>query len=346
MKVTLVPMDDKGCGSYRLLYPMRLLQARGFDVERRGPDLAPHFRGVIVLQRPTEREVAVESIPKLQGKGFAVVVEVDDDLSALHPQHIAYKRLHPKFSPNDNHSWLEAACEQADLVTVSTPALAARYAPHGRVAVLPNLLRAADIAPGPSIGRRFTWAGQPMTHPTDARVAGRAVQALACEGWELAVFDEEAAAELGARQYDLLPWRPLDSYVQSLREFGLGLVPLREGAFNEGKSWLKGLEYAGAGVPFIATPTSSYRELATLGAGVLASTEKEWRKRALELARDEDARLRLAESGLRAARSLTYEEHAYRWWDAWKLARDHYEGRELSVQAEWWSDRPAPSVVF
>lgn len=345
MKVTLVPMDDGGCGSYRLLYPMRVLQERGYDVERRGRSLEPH-RGVIVLQRPTEREVAIESIPKLQGKGFAVVIEVDDNLGALHPQHTVYRRLHPKFSPNDNHAWLDAACERADLVTVSTLALAERYAPHGRYAVLPNLLRAADIAPGPSTGKRFTWAGQPLTHPTDARVAARAVRALVSEGWELDVFDQDAAIELDVREARVLPWRPLDTYVQSLREFGLGLVPLREGVFNEGKSWLKGLEYAAAGVPFIASPTSSYRELAARGAGVLASTEKEWRKRALTLARDEDARLRLAESGLQAARSLTYEEHAHRWWDAWRLAREYYEGRELSVRAEWWSEHAAPSVVF
>lgn len=348
MKVTLVPMDGNGCGSYRLLYPMRVLQGQGYDVGVRGTDLAPHFRGVVVLQRPTEREVAIESIPKLQGKGFAVVIEVDDNLGALHPQHVVYRRLHPRYSPNDNHSWLDAACEHADLVTVSTPALAEKYAPHGRYAVLPNLLRAGDIAPGPSTGTRFTWAGQPATHPTDAKVAARAAHALISEGWGLDVFDQDAADELGARpsQYNVLPWRPLDTYVQSLREFGLGLVPLRESTFNEGKSWLKGLEYAGAGVPFIATPTSSYRELANLGAGVLAGSEKEWRKRALELARDEDARLRLAESGLRAARSLTYEEHAHRWWDAWKLAREYYEGRDLSVQAEWWAERKAPSVVF
>lgn len=345
MKVTLVPMDDSGCGSYRLLYPMRVLQQQGFDVERRGFHLDHHHRGVLVLQRPTEREVALESIPKLQGKGWAVVIEVDDDLGALHPQHVSHKRLHPRYSPTDNSQWLEVACEQADLVTVSTSALARKYAPHGRFAVLPNLVRADDIADRPATGTRFTWAGQPSTHPQDAKVAARGAQALVGQGWRLDAFDQEALDDLGARG-NVLPWRPLETYVRSLREFGLGMVPLRESPFNEAKSWLKGLEYAAAGVPFVATPTTSYRELADYGAGLLASSEKDWKRKLLMLGQDEDARLRLAESGLEVARSLTYEEHAYRWWDAWKLAREHFESRDLSPAARRWTNRQAPTIVL
>jgi hypothetical protein len=39
----------------------------------------------------------------------------------------------------------------------------------------------------------------------------------------------------------------------------VGLVPLTRGPFNEAKSYLKGLEYAAAGIPFIATPTEEYQ---------------------------------------------------------------------------------------
>jgi glycosyltransferase involved in cell wall biosynthesis len=46
---------------------------------------------------------------------------------------------------------------------------------------------------------------------------------------------------------------------------------------------LKGLEYAAAGIPFIATPTDEYRLLYRAGVGRLAETADEWRDHATEL---------------------------------------------------------------
>jgi glycosyltransferase involved in cell wall biosynthesis len=63
----------------------------------------------------------------------------------------------------------------------------------------------------------------------------------------------------------------------------VGLVPLNRIPFSEAKSNLKGLEYAAAGIPFIATPTEEYRILAEAGVGRLASTPDEWRDHAREL---------------------------------------------------------------
>ena len=73
----------------------------------------------------------------------------------------------------------------------------------------------------------------------------------------------------------------------------VGLVPLTRSPFNEAKSYLKGLEYAAAGIPFIATPTEEYRLLHRAGVGRLAETPDEWRDHATQLL---DPAVRVAEA--------------------------------------------------
>ena len=71
-------------------------------------------------------------------------------------------------------------------------------------------------------------------------------------------------------------------------------MPLSRNDFNEAKSCLKGLEYAAAGIPFIATPTGEYRWLAEQGVGRLAETPEEWTHHLDEL-RNIDVRMEEAE---------------------------------------------------
>jgi hypothetical protein len=58
----------------------------------------------------------------------------------------------------------------------------------------------------------------------------------------------------------------------------IGIVPLTQNQFNEAKSSLKGMEYALSGIPFVASDTQEYRDLADAGAGRIAKTNKDWLK--------------------------------------------------------------------
>ena len=86
----------------------------------------------------------------------------------------------------------------------------------------------------------------------------------------------------------------IDEYPNLLSRFHVGLIPLTRKPFNEAKSNLKGLEYAAAGIPFIATPTEEYRVLHASGVGRLAESEDEWVDHARELL-DVDVRREEAE---------------------------------------------------
>ena len=64
----------------------------------------------------------------------------------------------------------------------------------------------------------------------------------------------------------------------SLLDFHIGLVPMSRHEFNKAKSDIKGLEYAAAGIPFIASPLPAYKQLQKEWGPVvrLARTPQEW----------------------------------------------------------------------
>ena len=65
--------------------------------------------------------------------------------------------------------------------------------------------------------------------------------------------------------------------LQSLFEdIDIGIVPLNDVPFNHAKSYLKGLEYAAAMVPFVASPAPEYEVLAQHGIGRIARTPAQW----------------------------------------------------------------------
>jgi glycosyltransferase involved in cell wall biosynthesis len=72
------------------------------------------------------------------------------------------------------------------------------------------------------------------------------------------------------------PMKPIMSYPELFRKIDVGLVPLRHVEFNEAKSFIKGLEYAASGIPFIAQDIEEYSYLAETGVGRVASNIDEW----------------------------------------------------------------------
>jgi len=79
--------------------------------------------------------------------------------------------------------------------------------------------------------------------------------------------------EIGAKNVITFP-SCLHRLYPKMFKFDVGVVPLTDVPFNIGKSYLKGLEYAAAGVPFIASDVGEYSKFSM---GLLAATEDDWR---------------------------------------------------------------------
>jgi glycosyltransferase involved in cell wall biosynthesis len=347
VKILVCAADENGCGYYRARWPA---EALGVEIKPHGADLfRGHFQNgprgklvrvemlfdadVIVVQRPLQKWLA-EAIPLIQAQGIAVVVEIDDDFTCIDPANSAWRACQPQTSPDRNWHHLQDAARQADLVTVSTAALARRFAPHGRVAVLPNcipesyltqpharMLRGDHWTPRRRV--RVGWSGSVASHPGDLNVCGRGVaNAVDKSNAAFHVIGTGAGvpAALDIRDGSQTGWVELSDYPRELARLDVGIVPLKASAFNRAKSWLKGLEMAACGVPFVASTSPEYERLAKLGAGRLAAKPRDWEREAGRMARDAYFREEEKARAYETAKTLTIEGNAWRWHAAWSEA--------------------------
>jgi glycosyltransferase involved in cell wall biosynthesis len=340
MRVTLVAADEGPCSQYRLLWPGQAV-ANTHGVQTKVVRELPHFghdrhetstatpeTDVIVVQRPMWRLV-VDEIPELQRRGIAVAVDLDDDFLALHPDH----RAHGQLDEDTTGSYLVQACVAADVVTGPAPALLDRYAPHGRGALIRNYLPewALDV-PDRRHGNTIGWSGVAADHPGDLEDTGGAVAAvLRAHGARFHVVGppDGVAERLGLdRPASGTGMLSIHDYFQALGSIDVGIVPLEPSRFNTAKSCLKGLEWAAAGVPFVASPTPEYEWLADQGIGRIARTPQEWEERLSELLGDEALRHEFASSARRlVAERFLLPGNAWRWVDAWSQARANRQAR-------------------
>lgn len=329
VRVLLLNSDEGGCGWYRMLYP-GLALAKEPDLEiadGRTPYVATDY-DVVVFQKPFF-DWRVKVIPELKRRGIAVVVEVDDDYWNLDRRNPAYNETRTRTEFHVKH--LTYACEQADLVTVSTPTLARVI--KNRTRVLRNCVpeRYLTLAPDPDIdwamshGRTIVgWSGDPAYHPGDLPVVRDLVPRVTRESGAvfLGIGSDETWRQLGFRDGESLyiPWGKIERYPAIVAGIDVGIIPLAPTPFNDAKSWLKGIEYSSLGIPFVASPSAEYRELHALGAGALARKPREWLSELRALLASPARQEELGEAGRAVARELTYEKNAWRWAEAWREA--------------------------
>ncbi len=334
MKIVAYPSDQHGCGHFRIIWAGQLLAAAGHDVEivdtheRRVRVVMDGDRvrdvlvdaDVVVLQRVTHAYMA-QAVGVMRAKGITVVMDVDDDLSSIHPSNPAWAVHRPGAGL---HSWhnLALACRSASLVTVSTPALLDVYARHGRGHVLPNYL--PDMYYGlPRVDSDVVgWPGSFHSHPNDPEVVGGAVARLVEEGAGFVMRGDPSGA---GRAFGLAadpPGGPVSValWPRAVASLGVGIAPLADTKFNAAKSWLKPLEMSAVGVPWVASPRAEYRRLHELGAGVLADRPRTWYREVKQLRGSAALRQELSEAGRVVADGLRLADHAWKWMEAWERA--------------------------
>jgi len=349
LQVKLFPSDNTGCGHYRTREPARAVNASSADVdalvvfeeENREHQLdillAGHLGSdlrvvrvedpgcdVVVLQRPMYH-ILVETIPFLKEHGVAVVIEMDDNFHRIHPKNPAHMLTRADVNPATNILWLEKALGLADLIVVSTPALAKFYGSHGPTRVVRNYVPESTVRESAPVREDVVlgWTGHTATHPGDLETIGSAVADVMSSAPETrfcAVGDRLTLDILGvSSERSTVDHRriPIEEFHTAIDPISVGIVPLAGTPFNECKSYIKGLEYASRGVPFVASPTAEYEYLAKFGAGDLARTERKWVTTLARLAIDDDYRSERSEAALMAAKQLTIEEHVDEWIGAW-----------------------------
>lgn len=341
MSILVLPADDFAVGHFRLIWPARELMRQGADIvlpgrgqreirTRIGPDgnvnnvAIPKGVETIVLQRVTDRHV-LQAIPFFQKSGIRVVHDLDDDLSQVHANNMAHQSNRRKFTDN---TWqiMAEVCRVADVVTVTTPALAARYRPDAVILhnYLPSHYGKSGRHDPDDLAQNLMWPAIVGTHPNDLHEVGRELRRVVREtGVHLRAVGNEAAMEVYERITDVRPAERLDpvdlrDWPAMLSAIGVALVPLADTPFSMAKSFLKPMELAACGVPFVMSPRADYvRFHEATGVGLLAEKPKEWGRQLKRLITDPVLRREQSESGIEAAEKYRIRDHAEEWLAVW-----------------------------
>jgi glycosyltransferase involved in cell wall biosynthesis len=350
LKVLVVPADAYGCGYYRLIWVAEYLKSQGYDIEIQMPSQSkdsgleikladnevvdvtvPGGADVLVLQRVSHYWHS-QVITLLRTKGVAVVIDMDDDLSSIHRDNIAWMNYHPR--SNTPYSWkhVEQACKDATLVTVSTKPLLDVYARHGRGQVLDNYVPAWYLDIKPEGTGYFGWAGTTRSHPDDLPACGKAVQNLIGEGYQFKVIGPKSKVKEGLRLAEEPEYTgvvDLDNWAREIAKLSVALAPLTPSKFNQSKSRLKIVEAMAVGVPWVGSPRPEYMRVhrESGGVGILVDTPKDWYRAVKKLMDDGPLRQELGESGKEYMRDQTIEANAWRWLETWARAYDIEKGK-------------------
>lgn len=356
-RVVVLPADQTGCGTYRMYWPAQVVkQIRpDWDVqvyEPGGVKVATDARGKLtqlagiddpanidmVIGQRVGLPAALQLMQWFSNRGTAVVMDSDDAMWAIDKENIAWKA----WNGGAYHwKWLDAACDMADMVTVTTERLARRYGRHGRSEVLPNAVPAASLSL-PSRRDEYDqtvtlgWAGFTGTHPHDLETCGDAVaNTVRTTGCKVRVVGDAEGAErewkLPSGYIDDEPPAKLGKeYYSALTTMDIGLVPLQDNHFNHCKSWLKALEFSAQGVAVVASATEDNRRLAKTVPILLADSPAEWESHMTRLVNDPQERAQRGQEAREAVRvHHTFESRAEQWMRAWERALERR--RKLSA---------------
>jgi glycosyltransferase involved in cell wall biosynthesis len=298
------PLQPNGCAWYRCYLPMKELANNGWEsgigIPGFNPDhgfgiLIPDQKAIhgweIVVLKLIMLERVVDQVRQAKELGQKIVVDIDDHMEGLEETNLAYKTTSPEANPKNNREHYVAIMDQADALITSTPFLQEWYQnkyPNKPVYLIRNGI---DID---RWGIRndhkgwlpvFGWVGATPWRSGDLEILkpyfGQFIEKRHLK------FHHAGSIKNAPKAYDqaginkiFCTEEPMKTMlgVPELysRKIDVGIVPLRDVPFNHAKSYLKGMEYAAAGVPFIATGLPEYQLLADAGVGRVANTPQEW----------------------------------------------------------------------
>jgi glycosyltransferase involved in cell wall biosynthesis len=322
-RVFFWPADSGGCAWYRCHMPAGALAELGHETH--ASTMMPDEwadADVIVGQRVSNPGPSMrwQQLAKLGHS--KLVYEVDDDLFSTDQ---TSADVHGFFTRPDIRDNIRANMAVADLVTVSTEALAeVMRAYNPNVAVIPNSVPAwvLNVPTVPYMGPvTIGWAGGP-THELDwaealsevTRFIGRDHRV---ELHMMGYCPPELWRRLPMRQRRFTPWIQSVPDLYLAIDFHAGLAPLRATVFNRSKSPIKALELAALGIPCVASDVGPYSGFVRHGeTGFLVKRPHEWAQHLRVLTDDVDLRTAMGRAARALAAEHTIERQAHLWEEA------------------------------
>ena len=276
MKIAFVARGNLSNNMYRAMVPARALERRGHQV-----DVFIQFRGEpkISLDELARYDVVyayrviinedLDYVAKLHDAGVAVCFDNDDDVPSITSE--MWEQMRQAYGTEDGlidlitreHSAALALVPQVDLVTSPSRSIAQRYEALGarNVEVVPNSLPAGISATRPASYEGFTIGWHACNeHVWDVRalrLEERLNEVLQAHP-DVNVVTVGIELDLDPRRYRRIAHVPLPDLFNRIAGFDIGIAPLANLPFNDGRSDVKLREYAAAGVPWVASAVGPY----------------------------------------------------------------------------------------
>lgn len=298
------PLIPNGCTWYRQILPSLELSKYGwkyntgivgfkpefgFAALSHNNDNNPIFLGSgIVVFKLIMHKLVVPCIPQAKDLGQTIVVDVDDWFKEIPVENMAHERTDPLIYPLNNRNIYEEIILAADAVVCSTQFLFDHYSSvRDNVHMVRNGIdlrrwtkREVRDTRKPTIG----WVGMTPWRGNDLETMRFMNDFLVKNDL---MFNHVGWAEHHNKPIEVMmgldksrvissPSAPIYNLPGIYNNFDIGIVPLCDHRFNYAKSYLKGLEYAAAGIPFVASWSPEYQVLADAGIGRIARTQEEW----------------------------------------------------------------------
>lgn len=302
IRVIYYPVLSAGSAFYRCHLP-----ALGLN---KGDRVIAHVSESRIAREALEYDVVVIQIDHtdatasfartLQQMGKKVVFELDDAFDALEPWHPQYAQ----YSMAREQDRVRRLFRLADAVSVSTPALAERYAElNRRIEVIPNYI---DVGGWPQATTRpadglfrILWAGSP-SHWGDLNVIAKPLFAFVRQTKDarLVFFGDvpDLPDDLKGR-VEAHPFVAFGEYPIKLADLrvDVALAPLVDCEFNRCKSPIKVMEYLSTGYPVIASDVGPYRMFEQ--GSLLCTTDGGWQGSLQRLHDDPGLREKIVKEG-------------------------------------------------
>jgi len=142
------------------------------------------------------------------------------------------------------------------------------------------------------------WIGTPSSAELYLKPLTPVLAQAVREGWAaVTVVGAKDPALAAIAPVTFLPWSE-EAEVDCLHRFDVGIMPLADDGWSQGKCAYKLIQYMAVGLPVIASPIGMNQKVVRHGEnGFLASSAEEWLSALRMLAEDPDLRRRMGEAG-------------------------------------------------
>ena len=223
------------------------------------------------------------SLETLLLAGKPVVVDFDD------AHHLYYKNAGSPLIRGLFQSKIDSLMRYATTVIVGNPTLEtyARAAGAGSVVMIPSAVDVARLKASSGAPEKFTvgWIGTPVTAEHSLHLVREPLKKFIAETGSKCVLcgAGEAASDIDA---DRLPWSEAGE-ADFFSQVTVGICPLDDTAWNQGKSGYKIIQYMAAGKPALVSPVGIAADLTTQGeTGFHCKTEDDWYESLMRLYND------------------------------------------------------------